>query len=92
MQVRSYIVFNTNPRALSFQRILAVLIGTARTGSSECSVLAPLRGPRSLKPYDSKTGLPYGSGSSSVQNIRSRHPSYFLEDTFTLSTLLMFGL
>ena len=59
-------VFNTNPRALSFQWVLAVLIGTAKAGISEYSVLAPLRGPGSLNPSDSKTVLHYGSGSSSI--------------------------
>jgi hypothetical protein len=58
--------FNTNSRALSFQWILAVLIGTARVGISECSVLAVTQGPSSLNPSDLETGLPYDSGSSSV--------------------------
>jgi len=58
--------FNTNSRALSLQWIFAVMIGTARAGISECSVLALIRGPGSLNPSDSKKVLPYVSGPSSV--------------------------
>jgi len=58
--------FDTNSRALSFQWISAVLICIARAGITECSVLVLIQGPGSLNPSDSKTGLPYGSGSSSV--------------------------
>jgi len=66
VQVRSYITFKTNSRALSFQWLLAVLMCTARAVISERSVLVPTQGLGTLNPSDSKTGLPYGSGSSTV--------------------------
>ena len=66
VQVRSYMTFNSNSRTLSFQWILAVLTGAAGAGVSVCSVLILTQGPGSLNPSDSKTGLPYDAGSSSI--------------------------